>query len=277
MTQGNMRFGDINESGSDQTRLYATPLSSSPGVERGKSLYVLARQVFGPNVDPTEAIRGFSVSRGGVGVVGEAAGINGTGVLGVAHNGPASRAIFGYSKGGNAGRFLGTVEVVGTLFKSNLAFKIDHPLDPENKYLYHSGMESPDMKNLYDGIVQLDEEGSAWVELPEWFEELNRGFRYHLTAIGGPAPDLHIAEEITGNRFRVAGGSVGMRISWQVTGIRQDPWAESNRLPVEEEKSEDERGTYLHPEVYGKPETSATDYKIDKFLWTDIGDQSTQS
>jgi hypothetical protein len=139
-------------------------------------------------------------------------------------------------------------------------FKIDHPLDPENKYLYHSGVESPDLKNLYDGTCRLDEDGSAWIELPEWFGELNRDYRYQLTALGEPAPDLHIAQEISENRFRIAGGTAGMKVSWQVTGIRKDAWAETNRIVVEEDKPEEARGTYLHPEAFGQPDTRGEFY-----------------
>jgi hypothetical protein len=135
------------------------------------------------------------------------------------------------------------------LTKGSGSFKIDHPLDPENKYLYHSLVESPDMKNIYDGVAVLDEYGEAWVELPEWFEGLNRDFRYQLTCIGGFA-QVYIAEEIYLNRFKIGGGIPGMKVSWQVTGIRQDPYANTFRVPVEEAKPENERGRFLYPEVY---------------------------
>ena len=83
-------------------------------------------------------------------------------------------------------------------------------------------MESPDMMNIYNGIVTLDTHGNAVVEMPDWFSALNRDFRYTLTAIGSPAPKLYIAEELHDNRFRIAGGKKGQRVSWQITGIRQD-------------------------------------------------------
>jgi hypothetical protein len=105
------------------------------------------------------------------------------------------------------------------------------------------------MKNLYDGTAEFDANDSAWVELPEWFEELNRDFRYQLPAIGQPAPELHVAEEISENRFKIAGGKEGTKVSWQVTGIRKDRWADANPIEVEEEKPEEERGHYLHPEL----------------------------
>jgi hypothetical protein len=115
-------------------------------------------------------------------------------------------------------------------------FRIDHPLDPENKYLYHSSVESPDMKNMYDGIAILDGKGEAEVRLPEWFEALNRDFRYQLSCIGSFAP-VYVAEQIHENRFRIAGGTPGLEVSWQVTGIRHDPYAIAHPSPVEVDKS----------------------------------------
>lgn len=161
-------------------------------------------------------------------------------------------AVYGLndSPAGYAGYFDGNVHVAGTLTKSAGSFKIDHPLDPANRYLMHSFVESPDMKNVYDGVIELDEMGEAWVELPTYFDALNRDFRYQLTPIGGPAPGLYVAREVEDNRFQIAGGEPGLKVSWQVTGIRQDPYAEAHRIPVEPMKPEGERGTYLHPELY---------------------------
>ncbi len=153
---------------------------------------------------------------------------------------------------GWAGYFNGRVHVNGQLSKSSGGFKIDHPLQPENKYLYHSFVESPDMMNLYNGNVELDNNGEAWIELPEWFDALNRDFRYQLTCIGGYAP-VYIAETISDRRFKIAGGSPDLQVSWQVSGIRQDSWAEAHRIPVEEEKSDIEQGTYLHPLEWKQP------------------------
>jgi len=148
----------------------------------------------------------------------------------------------------------GSLNVTGSLTKGSGAFKIDHPLDPANKYLYHSFVESPDMMNIYNGNVTLDANGEAWVQLPDWFEALNRDFRYQLTAIGAPGPNLYIAEEISGNRFKIAGGQPGMKVSWQVTGIRHDAYANAHRIPVEEMKPPRERGYFLYPKELGQPE-----------------------
>jgi hypothetical protein len=143
----------------------------------------------------------------------------------------------------------GDLGVSGTLYKASGSFKIDHPLDPKNKYLYHSFVESPDMKNIYDGVVTLDFKGEATIALPEWFSALNRDFRYQLTCIGGHA-SVYVAQEVVDNHFAIAGGTPGLKVSWQVTGIRHDPYAVAHRIPVEQEKPVAEKGTYLHPDIY---------------------------
>jgi hypothetical protein len=153
---------------------------------------------------------------------------------------------------GTAGRFDGNVAVNGTIIQASAAVKIDHPLDPENQYLYHSAVESPDMMNIYDGIVTTDASGEAEVTLPEWFEALNGDFRYQLTCIGTFAQAI-VAKEINGNRFQIKTSIPGVKVSWQVTGIRQDAWARRHRAPVEETKPALERGRYLHPEVFDQP------------------------
>ncbi len=163
-----------------------------------------------------------------------------------------------------AGYFRGDVEITGTLYGGQGGFKIDHPLDPQGEYLCHSFMESPDMKNVYDGVVTLDEKGEASVELPEYFDALNGDFRYQLTAIGTPGPDLYIAEKITNNRFKIAGGKAGMEVSWQVTGIRKDPFAQAHPMQVEIEKPAKERGTYLRPGAYGLGEEFGVHYQQQK-------------
>lgn len=161
-----------------------------------------------------------------------------------------------------AGYFKGNVSIAGTLSKSAGSFKIDHPLDPANKYLFHSFVESPDMKNVYDGVVVLNGNGEADVSLPDWFDVLNKDFRYQLTAIGAPGPNLYIAGEISNNSFKIAGGTAGMKVSWQVTGIRDDAYARTYPMQVEVNKEADEIGKYLHPEVYGFTETMSVDYAM---------------
>ena len=224
-------------------------------------------------------VLGRSVSGYGVGVKGESDTTFGTGVLGSSVSGfgvygtsDSGYGVRGLSKGGGTGGyftssngislvaagakaavFSGKVEISGTLTKSSGTFKIDHPQDPANKYLSHSFVESPDMKNVYDSTILLDDNGEAVVELPSYFEALNRDFRYQLTCIGGYAP-IYVAEKVKDNSFKIAGGKAGMEISWQVTGIRKDPFANAHPVIVEEEKPANEKGFYLNPVEWGQPQ-----------------------
>jgi hypothetical protein len=181
-------------------------------------------------------------SANGSGVVGWVTGVTGT-----------NYGVYGYSSSpsGYAGHFSGRVHVNGTLSKSAGSFKIDHPLDPANKYLSHSFVESPDMLNIYNGNVTTDAKGEAMVLLPSYFEALNKDFRYQLTVIGQFAQAI-VSEEIRGNRFTIRTDKPNVKVSWQVTGIRHDPYAQQHRIPVEEDKPVQEKGKYLDPSLYGK-------------------------
>jgi hypothetical protein len=152
------------------------------------------------------------------------------------------------------------VYVTGTLSKGAGSFKIDHPLDPENKYLQHSFVESPDMMNVYNGNIVTDANGEAAVELPDYFEALNKDFRYQLTVIGEFAQAI-VSEEIQNNRFTIRTDKPNIKVSWQVTGIRRDPFANANRIEVEVAKTGKELGKYAHPEAWGKSETLGVDYE----------------
>ena len=223
-------------------------------------------------------VAGTSVSGDGVfgdsirgnGVEGDASGPDGFGVYGT-NTAEDSIAIYGidttassagvvgiapYAVIANgsilAGEFIGNVEVEGSLSKDSGSFKIDHPLDPANKYLYHSFVESPDMMNIYNGNVITDAQGSAVISLPDWFEALNRDFRYQLTVVGQFAQAI-VSSKVANHQFAIKSDKPSVEVSWQVTGIRQDAWANAHRIPVEEMKSGKERGFYRHPELYNAP------------------------
>jgi len=154
----------------------------------------------------------------------------------------------------------GPVDMPSETFQSGAFTRIDHPLDPENKYLQHALIESSEMLNVYSGNAVLNDRGEAVVELPDWFQAVNRDLRYQLTCIGGYAP-VYIAEKVADNRFRIAGGVPGLEVSWQVTGVRSDPYAETSRQPVELDKRLEERGYYRHPKAYNLAETDGINYQ----------------
>ncbi len=157
----------------------------------------------------------------------------------------------------------GDARVAGILSKGGGAFAIDHPLDPANKFLYHSFVESPDMKNIYDGIVTTDEFGYATVTMPEWFDALNRDFRYQLTVLDETDNDFIFAKVYrkigaeAPRQFTIRTSAPNIEVSWLVTGIRQDAFANQHRIPVEVEKTDHDKGKYLHPKAFGKPDSDA--------------------
>lgn len=201
------------------------------------------------------AIRARSAGAGGRAVSAELTNTSTSGiaVYGQVNSASARAAHFAnLVPGAEAARFDGNVNVVGNVAKLGGSFRIDHPLDPENKYLYHSFVESPDMMNLYNGNIVTDARGFATVELPDWFEALNGDYRYQLTVIGSFAQAI-IAEEVAGNRFVIQTSQPQIKVSWQVSGIRQDPWARDHRIEVEVDKPAAERGLYLYPQGHGQP------------------------
>jgi hypothetical protein len=223
------------------------------------------------------AIQGFATATSGVGVgvSGFSASPSGAGVL--ANNsstgefvnlaGPTpfiidahttTTTLFSVDSSGN-GFFDGNLAVKGELTKGSGSFKIDHPLDPANKYLSHSFVESPDMMNVYNGNITTDRHGLATVTLPDYFEALNQDFRYQLTVIGQFAQAI-VKREIENNRFTIKTNKPLVKVSWQVTGIRQDAYANAYRIQVEEEKPPQEQGQYLHPELFGAPAEQAIGY-----------------
>jgi hypothetical protein len=210
-------------------------------------------------------VRGESFATGsaGIGVLGLQRG-SGFGMLGFTPSGfgvagaGGQAGVLGFATPpGLAGLFLGNLDVQGTLSKSAGAFRIDHPLDPANKYLQHSFVESPQMKNVYDGVLRTDRQGFATVRLPRYFGALNRDFRYQLTVHGRSFAQALVWREIANNRFTIRTNRPGVKVSWQVTGIRRDVYANAHRIQPEVAKAADEQGRYLHPELYGKPRSQS--------------------
>lgn len=147
----------------------------------------------------------------------------------------------------------GNLRCSGSIAGGAHSLRIDHPLDPGHKYLQHAAIESSEVLNMYTGNAQLDADGEASVQFPAWFDAINTDFRYQLTAVGVPAPNLYVAKEIESGVFRIAGGTPGMKVSWQVTCIRSDAYMKAHPMVVEEEKSASDVLYYAHPELYGQP------------------------
>jgi hypothetical protein len=204
-------------------------------------------------------VQGNSTSSGASGVYGE----NTSGGYGVAgrSNSASGVGVYGQGTGGWAGWFDGDVNVTGSCCAaSEGSFKIDHPLDPQNKYLVQSAVESADMMSIYNGNVTTDSKGEAVVTLPDYVEALNKDFRYQLTPIGQFAQAI-VASEVKDNRFTIKTDKPNVKVSWQVTGIRKDPYAQAHSIQTEVEKPAEEKGKYLHPELYGQPESRSINHE----------------
>jgi trimeric autotransporter adhesin len=241
-----------------------------------------AAGVTGRNDGQGYGVKGFSLANDGIGIYGRAGGSKSNNIAGrfenlnetnpmdaleaktnglgfalsvenTSDNAAANGGLFVSTVNGKAGKFEGDVEITGNLSATGAKnFKIDHPLDPENKYLYHASIESSEVLNLYTGNTITDANGDAMVQMPEWFEALNKDVRYQLTVIGTFAQAI-IAEKIKGNRFVIKTNAPNVEVSWQVTGVRNDLSMKQHPMQVEVEKSKSERGYYLQPELYNQP------------------------
>jgi len=172
--------------------------------------------------------------------------------------------VYGASSSGDAGYFYGHVTIIGGCAGcAGAALRIDHPIDPARKYLQHSTVVSPQMKDIYDGVVRTNAKGFAIVRLPGYFQALNRSFRYQLTILGHApwSTQARVWDEITHNHFTIRTNRPKVKVSWQVTATRHDRYAKAHPIRVVAPKAKADQGKYLHPELYGKPKTDAIGYQ----------------
>lgn len=204
---------------------------------------------FNGTVGETNYVAGFAVYGENFDMIGTG---NGIGVAGKGYWGVVGED-----------RYLGTIAGAfgvfsnGTLGGSGTkAFQIDHPDDPANKYLRHFSMESDEVLNYYRGNATFDANGEAVVELPDYFDGINRNFSYQLTPVGAYMP-LFIKEKVQGNQFVIAGGTAGMEVSWGLVAERNDPYLQQypDQRQVIIEKRDGDKGKYLMPALYGEDES----------------------
>jgi hypothetical protein len=245
----------------------------------GRNTTVDRSGVYGLNTGNGLGVTGRST--GGIGVLGDSAGDNGvqgvsssagdSGVYGLNTNGGfgvAGRtnansgifaAVFGENTGGGyAGYFSGSTNTRGTNSASLGTYTIDHPQDPANKYLNMEAVSGPEAMSVYNGNITTDAKGDATVTLPGYVEALNKDFRYQLTVIGTFAQAI-VSTEMQKNSFTIKTDKPNVKVSWQVTGLRKDPYAEKNQVQVEQDKSAQERGYYRHPGLYGQPDSKSVE------------------
>lgn len=193
--------------------------------------------VYGENLDNVAPL-GNGVGIGGKGYYG---------VLGEDRYLGAQAGAYGIYANGNLG-------ATGTK-----TFRIDHPQDPENKFLRHFSIESNEVLNVYRGTTTFDANGNALVQLPSYFNSINRNVSYQLTPVGAYMP-LFVKEKVTdNNQFVISGGLAGKEVSWAVYAERNDLYLQQNpqQRTVEIEKRAHEKGLYLMPYLYNASEDKA--------------------
>jgi hypothetical protein len=244
--------------GSSNTSLGVYGISGSSMGVRGESQSASGYGVYGVNNVGGISVYGHSPI--GVGVFGEGqSGITGWGI------GASAAGVYGSTDGSpnsDAARFQGDVSVNGSLSVSgNKNFRIDHPLDPANKTLIHSCVESNERLLIYSGTVVTNGNGDATIELPSYFEALNINYRYQLTVVGRVFAQVRIEDEISNNRFSIKTDKPNIKICWEVTGDRNDAFSKANPFVVEKEKSPTDRGKYYSPELFGQPKEMQIGYR----------------
>jgi hypothetical protein len=207
-----------------------------------------------------DGVSGYSTQGAGVRAIGATTGVHAEGPSAVSAFGSGPNGIGIFAVGNTSGLFDGDVTINGEIHKSAGSILIDHPLDPANKFLSHSSVESPDRMSIYNGNIVTDATGYAEVHLPGYFETLNRDFRYQLTVIGQFAQAI-IEKKIHDSQFIIRTDKPNVEVSWQVTGIRQDAYAKAHTIEVEKVKPEAERGKYLSPELYGQPKEKGIHFR----------------
>jgi hypothetical protein len=115
------------------------------------------------------------------------------------------------------------------------------------------------MMNIYNGNITTNASGEAVITMPDYFDALNVDFRYQLTPIGQFAQAI-VLTEISGNTFSIKTDKPNVKVSWQVTGVRNDNWAKAHRVVPEVEKEEENKGLYLHAEEFGQEKEKSIDW-----------------
>jgi hypothetical protein len=219
--------------GGGYTGIYGTgPVNGIHGLTANNS----ASAVYALNTGNGWGVYGASGTSGGTG----------TGVAGV--NGNAA----GYAVYSN-GNFTSS---------GGKSFQIDHPFDPENKYLNHFCTEGAEPLNVYSGTVTTDDKGFATVALPDYFAEINKNPRIQLTVVDDSDDFVmaKVTKKVEGCQFTIRTSKPGVEVFWRVEATRNDNWMRVHGFKVEQEKPEQYRGKYLNPEFFGKPETSGQFY-----------------
>jgi len=187
----------------------------------------------------------------GVSAIGQAQGVHAIANRATGEN----YGVYAYTNSttnGWAGYFENDVFIGGSVVAPAWVGQVDDPASPTTRWLQHAVVESSERVRTNSGTATLDSRGEATVQVPSRYPSLHTDHRYQLTAIGSPGPRLHVSRELDkSGTFAIGGGAAGQRVSWQLTGVRADPFARAHPLVTEQPKPSWRQGTYTHPELYG--------------------------
>jgi hypothetical protein len=269
-TNASNTFSALQSSSNSSSSVASAIIGNSTGLAWGVSGQVASTAtgeagVYGSNLRTTggHGVKGIGFN----GLVGETNHSTGNAVWGENYDAllPLGNAIGVAGKGywGVVGedRYLGGVAGAYGVFSNGdfgatgvKTFIIDHPMDPENKFLKHFSTESNEVLNIYRGNAVFAENGEAIIELPDYYDAINTNPSYNLTPVGGFA-QLYIKEEISEGKFIIGGGTEGLKVSWTIYSERNDPYLRNypEKKAVEVEKREGQKGKYVMPQLYNQP------------------------
>lgn len=262
---------------SSSARAISANASSATGITYGvyaQAASTSGRAVFGwatASTGSTTGVAGSTSSDGGQGVSGNASSPSGPTFGGyfssASSTGTGSAGVATDSTGVNYGVYGETLSLTngyGVYSKGRFAatgtkaFRIDHPLDPENKELNHYCAEGPEPLNLYRGSIVTDERGFATIQMPDYYEAINRDPTIQLTVVDETEDfvQVKVARRLIHGRFTIRTSKPKTEVYWEVQSVRNDRFVRTYGAPVEVDKPQAKRGTYLQPEFFRKVKSS---------------------
>jgi|GEM_PF-4655151 len=151
----------------------------------------------------------------------------------------------------------GDVFIGGTTYVPESVLSVDHPDAPGERWYQRAAVGSFERLSIISGNTRTGADGSVVVEVPDLFARMHTDFRYQLTVIGSMA-SASVAREMKQGRFTVRTDRPRVKVSWQVTAVRDDPAARANTFHASVPKRGAERGRMIEPSLYGKAASRAS-------------------
>ena len=76
-----------------------------------------------------------------------------------------------------------------------------------------------------------------------------------------------VSEDIRDGQFKIKTDKPNVKVSWQVTGVRNDLYARENRIQVEVEKEPEKKGTLLYNPTVSDNKEPVCGIKTGRISW----------